>query len=385
MNRRLPTALLFLLGSAPAVMAAPRYEVTHTVYGCVDPRATRALSAHAGAVQTAWGLRARRRGRCFVLAPAQQLEVILHRPGLVLLRLVPPHVGVPPLFVLAGDVRPAGQPAPAVGGQPVFTSSISPPSANGGAAGTTSLSPPLPAGTVPVFTSSITQMSQPGAASASLASRPAGLPALASPPSPGSVSTPGDAVPAAPPVDTSAWPPRTAAGTISQPGHALLTSVLVTLLLLAFVGGALLVARRRRHFAHVEDAGWPPNENGTVSEMIVMAPKPSPIPTPQDFRKHCAAELEVAGWKTQMGFNGGGAGPDIIGRRAERVLAVRCRVSQTAITGEMVDEAAAMGSRQESAITVLASNAPFSQRARDEAIRLRVHLLRDTDLAAFVG
>ena len=374
MNRRIPTALLLLLGSAPAAMAAPHYQVARPVYGCVDPRATTALSDHAGAAQTGWGLRVRRRGRCFVLTPAQQLELILHRPGLVLLRLVPPHVGVPPLFVRARDVVPAGQYAPAAGGQPVFTSSISPPSTT------------TPVQAAPVFTSSIAQMPQTNGASAPSANL-APIPSsdLAPLPSAVSASKPGVAAAAGPPIAGSPWPPQTMAGPTAHSGRALLTSILVTLLLLAFVGGALLVARRRRHFAHVEDAGWPPNENETAPEPVVIAPQPGAIPTPQDFRKRCAAELEVAGWTTQMGFNGGGAGPDIIGRRADGILAVRCRVSQTAITGEMVDEAAAMGSRQETGITALASNAPFSQRARDEAIRLRVHLLRDTELAAFVG
>lgn len=376
MNRRVTTALLLLLGPAPAALAAPRYQVVRPVYGCVDPRATTALNDHAGAAGTSWGLRVRRRGRCFALTPSQQLEVILHRHGLVLLRLVPPHVGVPPLFVLAGDVGPAGQYGPPIGGQPVFTSSISPPATVPSSA----LPSAVPDQAAPVFTSSIAQMPQPDAASAPIPSSD-----LVAPPPPVSVPKPAAAAAAALPVAGSPWPPQAVGGSVSQPGHALLTGILVTLMLLAFVGGALLVAKRRRHFAHVEDWGWPPNENDAASEPVVIAPKPDPIPTPQEFRKLCAAKLEIAGWTTQMGFNGGGAGPDIIGRRAEAILAVRCRVSQTAITGEMVDEAAAMGSRQEAGITALASNTPFSQRARDEAIRLRVHLLRDTELAAFVG
>lgn len=374
MTRRMTTALLLLLGSASAGMAAPRYQVGHAVYGCVDPRATTALSAHADAAQARWGLRVRRRGRCFVLTPAQQLEIILHRPGLVLLRLAPPHVGVPPLFVLARDIRPAGQPDPAVAGQPVFTSSILPPQ---------SAAPKSQA--APVFPSSIGQIRQHAGAPASSASPPPASSDLVPLPSPIPTPAPASAVPIVPPVAAPAWPPQTAAGTTSHQGHALLTSVLVTLLLLVFVGGALLVARRRRHFAHVEDAGWPPHEDGTPTEPVLIAPKPGAMPTPQDFRKLCATELEAAGWTTQLGFNDGGAGPDIIGRRPDAVLVVRCRVSPTAITGEMVDEAALMGSRQEAAITALASNAPFSQRARDKAIRLGVHLLRDTELAAFVG
>lgn len=94
-------------------------------------------------------------------------------------------------------------------------------------------------------------------------------------------------------------------------------------------------------------------------------------------------ELERGGWTTQLGFSGGGAGPDIIGRRDSAVLLVRCRPADVAVTTQMVDEAASMGARQAGSLTVLASNAPFSQPVRDEAIRHRVHLLRDTELATF--
>ncbi len=160
----------------------------------------------------------------------------------------------------------------------------------------------------------------------------------------------------------------------------------MTLLLLAFVLAAFVVARRRRHFAHVEDAGWPPNEDDTITAPVVKtAADLDATLTPQEFRKICAAELERAGWATQLGLNGGGNGPDIVGHRADALLAVRCRLSRTAITGEMVDEAAEMGKRHDAAMTALVSNAPFSQRARDEAFRHRVHLLRDTELAVFIS
>ncbi len=160
--------------------------------------------------------------------------------------------------------------------------------------------------------------------------------------------------------------------------------VLLGLLLLVFVIGAAVVARRRKHFAHVEDSGWPPNESGVAPAIPAGATaRPEPVPTPQEFRRLCAAELDRAGWTTQMGFTGGGVGPDIVGKRAGTMLLVRCRQSRSAITGEMVDEAAAMGARQEGAVTALVSDAPFSGRARAEALRQRVHLLRDTELAEF--
>lgn len=182
-------------------------------------------------------------------------------------------------------------------------------------------------------------------------------------------------------VPPAAWPPAKPAETSSRPGRGLLSSVLVTLLLLPFIVGAFLVARRRRHFAHVED-DLPLGDQMRVPTLPVVGGAEQ-LANPQVFRKDCADALQEAGWATRLIFPGDGSGPDIVGRRGDSVIAVRCRVSRTAITGEMVDEAAAMGARQGGSMTVLASNAPFSQRARDEAARQRVHLLRDTDLAAF--
>lgn len=165
----------------------------------------------------------------------------------------------------------------------------------------------------------------------------------------------------------------------------LLLGLLVTLLLLGFVGVAFLVARRRRHFTHVEE----PNDWPTREEIVPLnrptLPNPRLLPTTQEFRKRCATALETAGWKTQLTFRGNGGGPDIVARRLDAVLAVRCRMSRSAITGDMVDEAAVMGTLQSASITVLASDAPFSKQARDEASRYHVHLLCETELSAFVG
>lgn len=171
----------------------------------------------------------------------------------------------------------------------------------------------------------------------------------------------------------------------SGSGIGLLLGFLVTLLLLAGMGAAYLVARRRRRFTHVEERNdWPSREEIVPLNRPTL-PNPRLLPTTQEFRKRCADALEAAGWKTQLTFRGDGGGPDIVGRRQDAVLAVRCRMSRSAITSEMVDEAAVMGTLQSASVTVLASDAPFSQQARVEASRYRVHLLCETELSAFVG
>ena len=162
--------------------------------------------------------------------------------------------------------------------------------------------------------------------------------------------------------------------------------LVLVLFLIGAVAGAFLVARRRRHFAHVEEpADWPPGGFEQTAPLRPMASTAPAVPTANQFRRHCAAALTSAGWATQLTFPGDGTGPDIIARRDAVVAAIRCRASNTAVTGEMVDEAAAMGSRHGATLTLLTSNAPFSQLAHDEALRHGICLLRDTELAGFVG
>ena len=174
------------------------------------------------------------------------------------------------------------------------------------------------------------------------------------------------------------WPP--AARVAHRSGYALLIALLVLLLLGASIGVAWMVARRRRHFTRVEE-NWPSLERKPVAPGVEVPP----LPSPHAFRTLCAAALEQAGWSTRIAFPGDGTGPDIVGRRDKKLLVVRCRTSRSVIGSEMINEAATMGGKQPGSLVVLASNAAFSQAARDEAARQRVHLLRDTDLYGFVG
>ncbi len=439
MTRCVPIALLLVLGSGPAAMADTRVQVGHAVYGCVDPRATLALAGRDGRLHPDdWVASVRQGGRCFKLTPALRLEVIMRTAGLALVRRVPPRVGEPPIYVLAGQLRTERQQEPSrrrETGEPVaaapMASPLAPPPAPTNAPPATS--PPAPSSAPPVATAPAptdTTGAAGGSAAGPVAPAPsavapavvppvppaAALPAAAPPaavsPAPPAASgsssagvstpapsqaggtatvTPPPAVPAAPagvatdtPVAPAPWPPRQAAvASGGWLGIGGLIAGLVTLLLLAFVAVAFAVARRRRHFAHVEE-GWP-SPKGRVAPTPAARPDAKLFPTPQAFRRYCAGELERAGWVTQLAFPGDGSGPDIVGRRAGTVLAVRCRLSPNDITSEMVDEAHVMGTKQAASVTMLASNAPFSQRARDEAVRHRVHLLRDNELSVFVG
>lgn len=467
MTRCVPAALLLLLVAGPAGGTERHYRVRDSVYGCVDPRATVGLSGRDGFLhRDGWSAAERRTGRCFLLTPRLQLEVISRRADLALLRRVPPRAGEPPLYAMTQDLRviaaPASLPTMAaavalrmqpMSGMAAGESASRPVATPVMAARTgTDVGAPMAAGAAPTQEgsavggisspgmgtvqvppageavsgkatpapgfSSATMSARPGAGAVTTEAAPVGgapvpvivaTPAASASAGPGANSpvqpvaraaegaaasapkssevvhaTPAQAEPDAAPssaatVQPAAWPPPK----LVHAPRGLLSSVLVTLLLMPFVIGALMVARRRRHFAHVED-GLPARDQPRTASLPVPG-GPAPLASLQMFRQGCAEALQEAGWTTKLTFPGDGSGPDIVGRRGDSVIAVRCRVAGTAITGEMVDEAAAMGARHGGSMTVLASNAPFSQRARDEASRQRVHLLRDTELDTFTG
>lgn len=425
MRTCLPVAILlaplFGLAAMPALAVPGRYHVGRTVYGCVDPEAAVALDGQAGRQAGLDQARmVRQSGRCFRLWPALPLDVISRHAGLALVRRVPPRVGEPPLFVPEREVQTLRPPVPpptpqAVVPPPPMAGRNAPPSPSpqpgpavvtvGSTGGDDGREPPDPVPARVPDPGDRAKAADPDpapssgpAASVALPSAPvAAMPIVPAPATPAPVAAPPASaspgppavvmVPASPPsspLPTAPWPPapRPPASLIDR-GSVLIGLGLV-LLLIAAVVGALLVARRRRHFAHVEEpADWPPEDRDRVVE-----PRPAPaaaVPTAAEFRKHCAAALSSAGWATQLAFQGDGSGPDIVARRDATVAAIRCRASNTAVTGEMVDEAAVMGARHGATMTLLASNAPFSQRAQDEALRHGIRLLRDTELTDFVG
>ncbi len=410
MRTCLPVVMSLALASAvPATASPTRYHVGRRVYGCVDSAAALALD-RPGRRQDGldWMRTVRQSGRCFMLWPALPLDVISRRAGLALVRRVPPHVGEPPLFVLERDVRTLAPPSlpqpippaaarpvqgpaapPLVAGAPIVvaagngTGPGTPAGAVGGGEEVQEPANPVP---VPV------PVPDPGDRPAAAGSEPSPPPDAAPAPRPvephATVVPPvaaGAAAESTPsPVSAAPWPPLPRPPTSQLHRGVVLIGLGLVLLLIGALLAALIIARRRRHFAHVEEpADWPPEARDRVVELRPATA--AAAPSAAEFRKHCAAALAGAGWATKIAFPGDGSGPDIVAQRDAVVAVIRCRASNTAVTGEMVDEAAAMGSRQGATMTLLASNAPFSQRARDEADRHGVRLLRDTELPGFTG
>jgi hypothetical protein len=398
MKRLIPVAIsLSCCWVVPAF--AEQMQPKRPIFGCVDPRATTALAIPDGRLRNRkWVDYVHRTGHCFALSPDQRFETVTTQGPLTLLKLLGDS-DMPPVYVQSSDVseavsqEPAEPPPPPAASvpQPDVASSTPPPVQ-------TTAPPPSSA---PASAAVMTPAEQPAPTPPLPALSPS-APPLAIPPAPVTpavvVPPPAPAAPVAavtPPAPMAPAKQVVVSTDTRSSGISVLLVVLVVLALLVLVAIAIAVARQQRRFAHVEDKNWPPQDD-RVDPDDVSAPSGRtpfrPASSPQAFRASCVALLEQGGWVLQPSFVPAGAGavvgsvaPDIVARRKNAILAVRCRTEDKPITQEMIDEAAAMGTRQGAHDTVLATDQSVTQRAHDEAMRLHVHVLRADELDTLSG
>lgn len=429
MRHVLSAAALLSLGCSLPALAEPMMQPTRAVYGCVDPRATTALAIPDGRLRNRkWVEYVHRTGHCSLLAAGQPFEVLARQGALALLKSPDASGDTPPVYAQFSDLTeaaatsqaPAASQAaaadPAVVAAPVAAQPLaSPPAA---ADATAQAAPPAqaaPAATapqaVPPGPEQAPSAPSPAVAAAAPGAQPAAVPTpipvpvvppatapapvqpapvLAPPVQP----TPAAPVPTSTPTPTpvpDAGAPAVAPSAVPVPAaHSFGVSLLLVLVLLALlglVGAAVAIARQQRRFAHVEDANWPPRDERVdpLASPMPVAPAMQSEPSPQGFRKSCVEVLERGGWIIQPSFAAGGpreGAPDILGRRRDAVLAVRCRGGNATITPEIVDEVAAMGQQAHAHVIVLATAAPMTRRAHDEAMRLHVHVLAQDELGS---
>lgn len=378
----LSTAAFASLGFVVPALAAPMVQPTHDLYACVDPRATTALAIPDGRLRNRkWVEYVHRTGHCVVLPASRQFEVVAQQGPLVLVKSTDAGDDTPPVYAQQADMRQSAAPQ-----DPAATAGAAP-------AGSSQAQPAGPApAPAPASAEAPAQVAAPAAAVAQDATQPPDqhadqpqAPAIATP---AATQPPPDAQPVPAPADNAA-PVTAPLGTpapVTAParssGVSALLILLVVLALVALVGVAVAIARQQRRFAHVEDRNWPPEDDGRDPlghAAPVAAPPARPARSSQAFRKDCVAVLEQGGWAIQPSFAVGGAeedgSPDIVGRKQNAVLAVRCRAGDEQVNLAMIDEAATMGRRANAHVTVLATEASLTQRAHDEALRLHVHVL----------
>ncbi len=392
MKSLLSTAAFASLGFVVPALAAPMVQPTHDLYACVDPRATTALAIPDGRLSNRkWVDYVHRTGHCVVLPASQQFEVVAQQGPLVLVKPVDATSDTPPVYAQQADMQQSAAPQdPAAQAAPGTVAAQAAPGTAAAQAAPAQPQQPdqvpaqlaTPAADPAVAPSQVSTQApaqpadQPAVPAAASAPPPAATPAapVAQPPPP----APDNAAPVTAPLGT----PAPATAPVRSSGVSALLILLVVLALVALVGVAVAIARQQRRFAHVEDRNWPPEDDGRDPlghAAPAAAAPPRPARSPQAFRRDCVAVLEQGGWAIQPSFAVGAAeedgSPDIVGRKQNAVLAVRCRAGDEQVNLAMIDEAATMGRRINAHVTVLATEARLTQRAHDEALRLHVHVL----------
>ena len=391
----LSTAAFASLGFVVPALAAPMVQPTHDLYACVDPRATTALAIPDGRLSNRkWVDYVHRTGHCVVLPASQQFEVVAQQGPLVLVKPVDATSDTPPVYAQQADMQQSAAPQDLAAQAAPGT--VAAQAAPGNVAAQAALAQPQQPDQVPaqLATPATDPAVAPSQVSTQAPAQPADQPAVPAVPAAASAPPPA-ATPAAqvaqppPPAPDNAAPvtaplgtPAPATAPVRSSGVSALLILLVVLALVALVGVAVAIARQQRRFAHVEDRNWPPEDDGRDplghAAPVVAAP-PRPARSSQAFRRDCVAVLEQGGWAIQPSFAVGAAeedgSPDIVGRKQNAVLAVRCRAGDEQVNLAMIDEAATMGRRANAHVTVLATEARLTQRAHDEALRLHVHVL----------
>ena len=235
--------LLAGLGASTPALGAPgqAFQVRHPTYACANPRVMLALSGDAGPLHPeGWADLERAYGRCTVLTPSTQLELVARQGRLLLLRRLPRHGRELLLFVPSDEVRQVRLPAapttvPAVPGQtaapPIAPSQPAPPlvappavtqaapeaaSPSNGAAPTQAVPPEAQGSLPPAAVQKQPQAAAPSDAPARTGAPPVSTPPVSTPlvPTPPAPATPVPAtpVPTPPPAAPAqpSWMPREA-------------------------------------------------------------------------------------------------------------------------------------------------------------------------------
>jgi restriction system protein len=106
---------------------------------------------------------------------------------------------------------------------------------------------------------------------------------------------------------------------------------------------------------------------------------------PIDYEKHCALQLEKAGWRTRLTATTGDQGADVIADRAGKVLVLQCKLYSSPVGNDAVQQVIAARQFQSADLAAVASNQPFTRSAKQLAAVSGVHLLHHEQLASFAG
>jgi restriction system protein len=118
-----------------------------------------------------------------------------------------------------------------------------------------------------------------------------------------------------------------------------------------------------------------------ISNPEVFDPRMDPI----DYEKHCALQVERAGWSTHLTAATGDQGADVIAQRTGKVLVLQCKLYGSPVGNDAVQQVIAARQYQSADLAAVVSNQTFTRSAKQLAGVSGVHLLHHEQLASFTG
>jgi restriction system protein len=105
---------------------------------------------------------------------------------------------------------------------------------------------------------------------------------------------------------------------------------------------------------------------------------------PLDYEKHCALQLQKAGWSTRLTAATGDQGADVIASRDGKILVLQCKLYSQPVGNDAVQQAYSARGFQVADIAAVVSNQPYTKAARELANVNGVHLLHHEELCRFI-
>jgi restriction system protein len=96
-----------------------------------------------------------------------------------------------------------------------------------------------------------------------------------------------------------------------------------------------------------------------ISNPEVFDPRMEPI----DYEKHCALQLEKAGWATRLTATTGDQGADVIASRAGKAMVLQCKLYSSPVGNDAVQQVIAARQFQSADLAAVASNQSFTRSA----------------------
>ncbi len=125
---------------------------------------------------------------------------------------------------------------------------------------------------------------------------------------------------------------------------------------------------------------------GSLAEVESFVSSPESFDSrmhPVDYEMFCARQLQRAGWDTRMTATTGDQGADVIAEHRGRRLVVQCKLYNTPVGNDAVQQVHAAKAFQQAQLAAVVSNQPYTRSAKQLAATNGVYLLHHAELHTF--